>query len=37
MLKNNIDRDKLQHSKSHGPFSEAKTLYANLESIDQIP
>ena len=37
MFKNNIDRHKFQHSKSYGPFSEAKTLNANLESTDQIP
>ena len=37
MFKNNIDRHKFQHFKSHGPFSEAKTLNANLESTDQIP
>ena len=36
MFKNDIDRDKFQHSKSHGPFSEVKTLNANLESTDQI-
>ena len=37
MFKNNIDRHKFQHSKSYGPFSEAKTLSANLKSTDQIP
>ena len=37
MFKNNIDQHKFQHSKSYGPFSEAKTHYANLESTDQIP
>ena len=37
MFKNNIVRHKFYHSKSYGPFSEAKTLNANLESTDQIP
>ena len=37
MLKNDIDRDKFQHSKSYGPFSERKTVSANLESTDRIP
>ena len=37
LKKNNIDRDKFQHSKGYGPFSEAKNLYANLEFVDKIP